>query len=361
MKKIGLIGGCIIAAIIVAIFLKESQNNNQQNGGRGPGEIPVEVITVAPTRIQVRAESVGTAFARESVEVTANVTDTVESIHFEDGARVKKNDILVVLTHNEEDAELKSAQANLAEQEREVKRLQGLIASKSVSQNTLDERLTMRETAQHRVESVQARLRDRFIRAPFDGVLGLRQVSPGALVSPGTVITTLDDTSIIKLDFSLPAVHLRALENSRLVEASSPALGDSLLQGSVTSLDSRINTTDRSIKVRAEVANTNGRIKPGMLMHVGLLLEDRDGLMIPESAIVQRSDEHFVYKVVGGEEPRAQLQLIRVGVRQTGNVEIIAGLQSGDKIVTRGASLLSDNRRIRIVNQEAGGSDNVSL
>ena len=356
MNKVWIIGGSVITLLVAALAFKElgQQNNNGPNG-RGPNEIPVEVKTVVPELIQVRAESVGTAYARESVEITANVSDTIESIHFEDGQQVKQGDILVVLTHNEEDAELKAAQANLAEQEREVKRLQGLIASKSVSQNALDERLTMRETAEHRVESARARLRDRYIRAPFSGVLGLRQVSPGTLVSPGRVITTLDDTATMKLDFSLPAIHLDALQRSKTVEASSPALGDALIEGKVVSIDSRVNEVDRSIKVRAEVPNKDNRIKHGMLLHVNLLLSNHEGLTVPENAVVQMRDEHFVYKVIEGEDIRAQLQAVEIGVRQPGKVEVLSGVSNGDRVVTRGASLLSDNRRIRIVSSENSG------
>ncbi|MEX1033714.1 MAG: efflux RND transporter periplasmic adaptor subunit, partial [Cellvibrionaceae bacterium] len=201
------------AILVAALIVKES---TQSQGGpssmqRGPGLIAVEVATVKPETMEVRAEAVGTAYASESVFITANVTDTVESIHFRDGQWVDKGDVLVVLSHNEEEADLKAAQANLAEQEREVKRLQGLVESRSVSQNMLDERMTLRETAGYRVAAAQARLRDRTLRAPFAGVLGLRQVSPGTLVSPGTVITTLDATRVMKLDFTLPALHLGML------------------------------------------------------------------------------------------------------------------------------------------------------
>jgi membrane fusion protein (multidrug efflux system) len=156
----------------------------------------------------------------------------------------------------------------------------------------------------------------------------------------------------MKLDFSLPAIHLSALENSKVVEASSPALGNTQLEGKVVSIDSRINPVDRSIKVRAEVPNKDNRIKHGMLMHVNLLLSNRDGLTIPETSIVQMRDEHFVYKVVGGEDLRAQLQPVEIGIRQPGKVEIIAGLVEGDRVVTRGASMLSPNRKIRVVNSE---------
>ncbi|MCW8196328.1 efflux RND transporter periplasmic adaptor subunit [Proteobacteria bacterium 005FR1] len=356
MKKPLFVALGLAVALVIAIVLKET--TDQQGGGpgmrRGPGVTAVEVHTVRPKLLEVRAEAVGTAYARESVAITANVTDTIESLHFEDGQRVNEGDILVVLSHNEEDAELKAAQANLAEQVREVKRLQGLIQSKSVSQSLLDERITLRETAEHRVAAAEARLRDRTIRAPFSGVLGLRQVSPGALVSPGTVITTLDATQTMKLDFAVPAIHLGSLGTGQLVEARSPALPERRFSGKVISIDSRINPVDRSLMVRAELPNADGTIKHGMLLHVQLVFSNRQALMVPESALVPIRDRHNVYVVMDGEPVRARLQEVEIGVRRPGAVEILSGLEPGQRVVSRGTHTINSNSVLNIIGPPQG-------
>lgn len=355
MKKPLLVVLALALVLVAAIFFKESTDQQAGPGmRRGPGVTAVEVHTVRPELLELRAEAVGTAYARESVAITANVTDTIESLHFDDGQRVSKGDVLVVLSHNEEEAEFKAAQANLAEQEREVKRLQGLIQSKSVSQSLLDERITLRETAEHRVAAAEARLRDRTIRAPFSGVLGLRQVSPGALVSPGTVITTLDAIETMKLDFAVPAIHLGALGTGQAVNARSPALPERNFSGNVVSVDSRINPVDRSIKVRAELPNGDGTIKHGMLLHVELVFANRQALMIPESALVPVRDRHNVYVIVDGEPVRARLQEVEIGVRKPGAVEILSGLEAGQRVVSRGTHTINPNSVLNIVGAPQG-------
>ncbi|GAB1263476.1 efflux RND transporter periplasmic adaptor subunit [Aurantivibrio infirmus] len=350
MNKPIVITLCIAALLAVLLIIKESGSQQGQGGmRRGPGAAAVEVYKVEPQALSVSTEALGTAYARESVEITPNVSDTIQSINFQDGQSVKAGDILLVLNHSEEDAELKSAQANLAEQEREVKRLQDLRKSQSVSQSLLDERLTAKETAEYRLAAVEARLKDRFITAPFNGVLGLRNVSPGSLVSPGVVITTLDDVETMKLDFAVPAIYLSSLATGISVKARSPALADRFFTGNIVSIDSRINQIDRSIKVRAELPNTDRTIKPGMLMHIEILLDDREALVIPETALVPQRDKHFVYLVSSDTPPVAKIQEVEIGIRQPGIVEIVSGLSAGDTVVTRGANNLSENNPLNII------------
>ena len=351
MKKSVFIAIGFVVVVVVGIVVKESLKSGGGNGGGfrgGPREVAVQVETVSSQPIELKVEAVGTTNAKESVEITSNVTETIESIHFSDGNRVKKGDVLVVLTNNEEQADLESAKANLAEQEREVKRLEGLVKSKSVSQSMLDERLTLRETAQHRVDAVEARLRDRVIRAPFSGVLGLREVSPGTLVSPGTVITTLDDVDLMKLDFAVPEVYLTAVTPGVAIKARSPALAERLFEGRIVSVDSRINPIDRSIKVRAELPNKDNAIKPGMLMNVDILVENREALVVPESSIIQRGDQHFVYVVSESTPPTVQQRSIDIGIRKPGIVEVVGGLQAGDVVVSKGTGTVSPGAIVRI-------------
>jgi membrane fusion protein, multidrug efflux system len=354
MKKPVVIAWSLGAVLAAALIIKET---SQPQGGtalrRTPAVTAVEVATVQPRVMDLRAEAVGTAHARESVLITASVSDTIDAIYFEDGQPVEQGDVLAVLNHNEEEAELKAAQATLAEQQREVKRLRGLIATNAVSQSLLDERLTLQETAEHRVAAAQARLRDRTIRAPFAGVLGLRQVSPGALVSPGTVITTLDAIQTMKLDFAVPAIHLGRLAPGQTVRARSPAFPGREFTGKVMSIDSRVNEVDRSIQVRAELPNSDGAIKPGLLLHVELIFAQRETLTVPESAIVPMRDRHYVYRL-DGEPPRPSLQEVSIGVRRPGVVEIVAGLEAGQRIVSRGTHTINPKSVLNIVNSTEG-------
>ncbi|MGI1678618.1 MAG: efflux RND transporter periplasmic adaptor subunit [Cellvibrionaceae bacterium] len=347
----------VIIALIAGIALKEySQSSNRSGKGMGRPSMaaPVEIEIVKSIPWSVQTEAVGTAFANESVELTANVSDTVASLHFEDGQQVKQGDILVVLNHGEEDAELQAAKATLEEEQREVRRLKGLLASRSVSQSLLDERQTQAETAKFRLEAIEARLKDRYIRAPFNGVLGLRQVSVGTFISPGKVITTLDDLDTIKLDFSIPAVSIGHLQEGMSIFAKTPAYPEKEFIGKVSTINSRVNAVDRSIKLRAEIKNTDHVLKPGMLMHVVVKSPNKEVIVISESAIVQNKDKHFVFLVVKKDKKQvAQLQEVSIGLRKSGVVEIVSGLETGQTIISRGTNTVRNNGPVNVLAGDA--------
>lgn len=362
MKKSFLIVFAICVVLVGGIAIKEMLSSPQQQGGPGrmggmggmggPPAVAVEAEEVLEVTWRVTAEAVGTTFANESVDITSKVSDVVESIHFKDGQRVKRGDILVVLSHSEEDAALQVAKINLAEQERETKRLSGLMATNAVSQNMLDERMTQRDTAKFQVEAVEARIRDRYIRAPFDGVLGIREVSLGSYISPGRLITTLDDVDTIKLDFSVPATNLEHLKMGMEVFATTPALSGRRFTGKIASIDSRVNVIDRSLRLRADLPNKDFSIKPGMLMHVVIVLANRQALTVSETAIVQEKDKHYVYVISSMDKPTARLQEVQIGTRKPGVVEVASGLQAGDMVISRGTNTVRDGGSVIIVNKD---------
>ena len=186
----------------------------QQSSNFGFGAAPV-VITAFVKRATLidSIESIGTTMANESVSLTSKVTDTVRTVNFEDGEYAQVGAILVELTNAEETAMLAEARATLNEAKRQLVRVQGLIDQNLASELQLDEVLARQQTANARLEAVMARLDDRLIRAPFSGVLGYRNVSPGTLLSPNTAVTTLDDISLIKLDRFSAKVHRRQIES----------------------------------------------------------------------------------------------------------------------------------------------------
>jgi membrane fusion protein (multidrug efflux system) len=184
------------------------------------------------------------------------------------------------------------------------------------------------------------------ITAPFAGVLGLRQVSPGSLVTPGTPIATLDDISVIKLDFSVPERFLAVLARDQDISARSETYPDRAFEGKVTSVDSRIDPVTRSIAVRAEIPNPDLLLRPGMLMAVQLFREPRDTLAVPEIAILQVGMDSFVFRVTA--EETAERVAVELGARRKGEVEIVRGLTAGDRIVTEGAVKLRDGARVSL-------------
>ena len=185
----------------------------------------VIVTSVIMQQISDRAEALGTTHANESVSITASITEKVTQIHFDDGQQVKVGDILVVLEQAEEQAELNGAQAVRSERKLTLERLRQLKKRQLTSQEQVDRTRLELEQADASISAIKTRINDRIIRAPFDGTIGLRNISVGALVETGDLIATLDDTHEIKLDFSVPSLFLAELQPGLKIKARAAALG----------------------------------------------------------------------------------------------------------------------------------------
>jgi membrane fusion protein (multidrug efflux system) len=203
---------------------------------------------------------------------------------------------------------------------------------------------------QARVASARSRLSDTVIRAPFSGRVGLRRVSVGGLVAPGTVITTLDDTSSIKLDFTVPERVVAAMRAGLEIEATSVAYPGQTFSGRVASVDSRVDPSTRSVIVRAIVPNEQGLLKPGMFMNVRISRGAADVLVVPEEALVPEQGDVFVYVVADG---KASKRKIQTGQRTIGNVQVTDGLRAGDMVVTEGTQKLRDGASVTLVESAA--------
>ena len=196
--------------------------------------------------------------------------------------------------------------------------------------------------------AIESRLADRLVRAPFAGVVGLRNVSLGTLVEPGDVITTLDDDSTMKLDFPVPAVHIGALAPGLPVTATTRGWGGRRFEGEVKSLDSRVDPVTRTVVVRALLPNTEHELRPGMLMQVELLQSRRESIVIPEQCLVPLGDRQFVYVVDPAADNSVEHREVRIGTRRPGEVEIVEGLEAGELVITDGTLKVRAGSKISI-------------
>jgi membrane fusion protein, multidrug efflux system len=305
--------------------------------------------TVAAQTWRDSIEALGTAKANESVTLTAKVSETVRKVAFDSGDVVRAGDVIVDLSSGAQLAGLEEARASFQESERQLARGQELAPTKVISESQLDTLRSTRDAAKARMDVVRAQLSDRVITAPFDGVLGLRQVSPGSLVTPGTPIATLDDISLIKLDFQVPERFLAVLAKGQEVTARSGTYPDREFGGRVTTVDSRVDPVTRSVTARAEIPNPDRLLRPGMLMSVQVFLQPREAIVVPEIAVVQVGTESFVYRVKpDGTVERA---VIALGSRRQGAVEVTSGLAAGERIVVEGTVKLREGARV----VESGG------
>ncbi len=352
------LGFLIVVAGIVALLVMsgvwraaEENGGAMAQGGRGDAVTPVAVAAAQRIELSDTVEALGTARANESVVITTQVTDIVSLVSFESGDVVETGQVLVELTDAEESASLEEARAALADAERERARFSDLRARGVASQSQLDALSSTVEQARSRVQALEARLSDLIVRAPFDGVIGLRNTSAGALVRPGDAIATLDDISTIKLDFTVPERFIGVLERGAPVRARSAAYDNEEFAGVVTNIDSRVDPVTRTVVVRAEIDNEAGRLLPGMLMLASLQRDVRVALVTPELAVLRDGAQSFVYAVVEGGEGGTNVvrRNVETGARRDGFIEIISGLSEGELVVSEGVNRLRPGAPVNIV------------
>jgi len=318
-------------------------------GGRGGQGAPVvEVVTLTTGPIIEMSEAVGTTRAYESVTIASKVSGIVEKIIFTEGQDVKAGDVLVELDVAERKAELEAARAAIQtaraqreevnqkfERAQQLRRAgagtEALVADLTLQLRTVE---TTVAAAEARERAAAARLEDYTVRAPFDGRVGLRQVSLGAFVDTKIPITTLDDVGRIRLDFSVPEPLLSRVLIGAQVNAQSVAFQGRVFQGTVAAVDTRIDPVTRSVKLMAVIENSDLALKPGMFMTVALEVARRDNAVIaPEEAIVAEGPRQVAYVV---KDNKVERRVVMIGQRSFGKVEIIEGLKAGETIVARG-------------------------
>jgi membrane fusion protein (multidrug efflux system) len=306
----------------------------------------VRTAKVSLAEFKDEVEAIGTTRANEQMLVTTKYSDVVQKISFQDGQKVKKGDILVQLDKQEEIAKVREQEANLAEAVVQLNRLQDLLAKRAASKSQVDQQEAKTKAIDAQLMSAHIKLNDTTIKAPFDGVLGFRQISVGAFLAPGDVITSLDDLSRVKVDFTVPERFLTTIVTGQDINATSTAYDKTTFQGKITSIAPRIDPITRTIKVRAEIANDEYQLRPGMLLKIKIVRQIDSVLQIPESAVLPIEDKHFVFVV---EEDKAIRRVIQIGRRQPGIVEIISGLKQSEQVVVEGTLKLRDASPIKVL------------
>lgn len=316
---------------------------------QGPASAPEVVVAAALMKdFPLSVEALGNARANESIELRPVINATLTSINFDEGEFVAAGTVLAELENVEPLSELAAARASLVESEAQFERLSQLFKSNVVAQSEVAGITAQREADLAAVAAAEARLAHTVIRAPFSGRLGLRRVSAGSLVGPDTIITTLDDTADIKLDFDVPEVFLALLEPGLEVKARSAAYPQREFSGAVSSIDTRVDPVSRTIMVRSQVDNDEGLLRPGMFLTVSLLRQDLKTLMIPEQAIVPERSKQYVWTVDSA--GLAQLKEVLTGRRRPGEIEILEGLQAGEQVIIEGTQKARAGQAVTVRN-----------
>ncbi|MEI6895175.1 MAG: efflux RND transporter periplasmic adaptor subunit [Colwellia sp.] len=336
----------MILAVLVTliVYLKWPEGTAAQNTFKRV--VTVKMIPVVLTEFIESVEAVGSAIANEQVLITSKYAGFIEELYFEDGQIVKKSAVLVQLHNQEERAKVSELTANLSESQAHLKRLTELLATRSTSISAAEQQTSKTKAIAAQLVSAIAKLDDLTIRAPFAGVLGFREVSKGAYIDSGDVLTSLDDLSQIKVNFYLPERLLTQIQVGQQISAVTAAYQDAEFVGQITAIDSRIDRSTRSIKVRAIISNKKQRLHPGMMLNIKVLMQVEKILQLPESSIISIEKKHYVFVV---KDSIAVRKTITLGRRHPGIVEVISGLAEGDQVVVEGALKLRDGTAVNII------------
>ncbi|MFN4224915.1 MAG: efflux RND transporter periplasmic adaptor subunit [Hyphomonas sp.] len=350
LRPAAIAAGAVLGLALLVLGLASILPQRSIAQGRPGGGPPPATVFAESVRMQTfanRVEAIGTLEPNERADLTLSASDRVTAVYFEDGERVKAGKTLISLAQREQGALVEAADARFEQAQQELDRLEPLAAQGAVSKAELDVARRNAAAAAAELRAVQSRQRDRVLVAPFDGVLGFRQVSVGSFVRPGDVVATLVDDSVMRLDFAVPSTFLTSLRPGLDIEARSSDLPGRTFKGTVSSINNLIDPVTRSVRVRAMIPNADGALKAGMFASVTLLAQPREALSVPEVALQPLGPDTFVW-VVSDRAGGTSVTRVKVdvGVRQGGRVEILAGLTAGQKVVTEGALRLREGASV---------------
>lgn len=353
--------GLMVLAAVLRIALADDEKGGGQGGpggrggpGGGRGQA-VAAVTVQPREFSDTIQVLGVARGRRSVNITSSTTELITRVLFADGQRVAAGAPLVELQANEEDAGVIEARARLTQAQREYDRYSELAERGIAPRVTAETAETALESARASLTAAQARRGDRIIRAPFAGVMGLTTVTPGTLINPGAVISTLDDTSVVRVDFPVPERYLGQLRAGTPIVATSDAYPGQSFSGRIALIDTRVNEQTRAATARAEFANPGGQIRPGMLMRVSVRQGARTSAAAPEAAVQYEGQRAYVFRIARGERGmNAQRIEIEAGAVENGFVEILSGVETGERLVGTGLNRIQPNAPVTIAGENQG-------
>jgi membrane fusion protein (multidrug efflux system) len=341
-------------AEVKAAEAKSGDSKAASKGGAAP--VPVNVLVVSPGRVQEDLQAVGSLQSNESVVLRPEVAGRIAQIAFKDGQAVKRGQLLVALDSTVNAAEVAKARAEWDLARSNQKRADDLASKNFISSSAQEQAASNAQVLEANLKLAEARLSKMRIVAPFDGVVGIRNVSIGDYVKDGADLINIEEVRTLKVDFRLPERYLTQVKVSQIVDVIADALPGKNFRATLEAINPRVDANGRSLEVRARLDNTSGVLRPGMFVRVRVILGERDNaLLVPEEAIVPSGEEFFVFRVIERDgQTVAQRVRVRPGVRREAKVEIVEGLASGDRIVTAGMRLARDGQLVRVLNTSSG-------
>lgn len=348
----------VLAAIKVGDGVaKEGAPKARPSRPSSSASVAVESGRSRTTKQSTDIRAIGTLTSDESVRIAPEILGRVVTVGFAEGQSVEEGDLIVKLDDALARAELADAEARFELAEANAGRAQALSRTGNVTEKARDEAKANLRTARAAVDLAKVRLDKHTIRAPFGGTVGMRQVSPGAFITAGTTVVNLEKIDELKVDFSLPEIHLADITMGQEIEVRVDALPGKTFAGKIYAIDPMVDVNGRSLKIRARVPNASGELRPGLFARILVKgLSEAQVVVIPESAVVPRGGENFVYRIEDGKVVEAK---VRLGQRANAEVQVLEGLAGDAEIVTAGQLKVRDGALVTVI--EAGGGPAVAL
>lgn len=329
-------------------------------GGMAGGGMParggppaVEVGTVEAMRVVDEAEAVGTVRSRQGVTLRPEVSGRIAALGFQDGQRVKRGQLMVQLDDTLARAQLQQAEAQAGIARTQLERNRELVAQGFVSQNAVDQSAAALEVARAQVALAQAQLARLKVLAPFDGLTGIRLVNVGDYVKDGADLVTLTDAVLVWVDYRLPERFSAQVKVGLPVTVLLDALPGRSFEGRIEATDAQVDADGRTLLVRARLDNREGLLKPGMFARTRTVFGVRErAIVVPEEALVPEGGRQFVIRVEDGPDGAVASRLpAKLGMRMAGKVEILEGLNAGDRVITAGQARVGrgDRQPVRVI------------
>lgn len=326
---------CLLALCYAGLAVFQSGCSNKEGSPQGGGGLPAVIAPVERRALDNNIHTTGTFVAPERTELAVESDGPLSGIHVQEGAQVKKGDLLFELDDARARAEVEVANSQLHLLTQQFSRAEKLLGNNTISQEAFDQAEANLSTAKGALVLAEEDLADRIIKAPFDGVIGERRVSPGQFVRTGDVLAVLYQLDPLELSLHVPERFLSELALNQLIEIRTTAYPDKQFNGTLFYLDPAVDVTTRTLLVKARVDNADGLLRPGMFAEAAIVTErSKPQLMIPDSAIFYRKDQAMV--VVRNAQKQAEVRPVSTGARTGDYIQILEGLEEGEQVVAEG-------------------------
>ncbi|MDH0213666.1 efflux RND transporter periplasmic adaptor subunit [Stutzerimonas stutzeri] len=358
-RMLFMLGAVVVVVAILAAFKFNSIYQQIQQFQAPKPAINVEAEVARRMDWQSRLPAIGTLKASQGIDLSVEIAGTISDVQFQSGEKVSKGQAIVLLDSEVEQASLASAEADLNLSRLEFQRARSLLDRQAISRSEYDRLNAQSQKAEASVAQLRASLAKKRILAPFSGTIGIRQVDVGDYLAAGTPIATLQDLSKLYVDFFLAEQHVPLLKLGQKVQLRVAAYPDERFEGVISALNPKVETTTRNVQVRAELANPDGRLLPGMFADLQVLLPTENAqVVVPETAITYTLYGNSVLLVTEGTPPEGvsrdepylvvERRFVTTGERRDGLVVVLDGLEGGEQVITAGQLKLDSGTHVAI-------------